>query len=314
MDPELRKRLQREIYGEYGFYYYVPMAESYTVQVPVTVGCSYSRCLYCDLNQNRAFRELTLDEVAAHVEKLRLLHEGDRRPAYRFLLAGGNPFVLPTEKLLRIAEKVRGAFPACRYIACFARADDVLNKTGAELRALRDAGYDRLCLGIESGSDRVLRYHEKGVGRAENAAAMAALDDAGMRYSTYIMLGLGGRAMSGEHVEETASLLNGTRPFELTVVTLVLFRGARLVARVREHEFQRMTSLESLREGRELMSRLTLPTVWNATHKTNFFPIKGRLPESRETMLRRMDTVIEEMSRGDLKQQELRRWLDWGTE
>ena len=51
----------------------------------------------------------------------------------RCLLAGGNPFVLQTEKLLRIAEALRAAFPEIEYISCFARVDDVLAKSEAEL-------------------------------------------------------------------------------------------------------------------------------------------------------------------------------------
>ncbi|MBQ9565336.1 MAG: radical SAM protein [Synergistaceae bacterium] len=308
------RRLKREVYGEYGFYYYVPMAESFAVQLPVTISCSYRRCLYCDLNQGMAFRELSPDEIAANLERLRFIHEEDTRPPTRFLLAGGNPFVLSSEKLSAIAAQVRAVFPSCETISCFARADDVLRKSGSELIALHQAGYDRLCLGIESGSDRVLRYQEKGVGRAENAGAMAALDAAGIRYSAYIMLGLGGQDLSGEHVAETASLLNQAHPFELTVVTLVLFKGARLAERVRSREFRRMTSLDTLKEGRELLSRLELSTVWNATHKTNLFPIKGKIPEHKELLLRRIDAAIQEMADGDLKQYELRRWQNWGTE
>ena len=53
------RRLKEEIYGEYGFFYYVPMAESYTVQIPVTVSCSYRRCLYCDLSANFPSRRST---------------------------------------------------------------------------------------------------------------------------------------------------------------------------------------------------------------------------------------------------------------
>ena len=309
------RRFKQEIYGEYGFFYYVPMAESYTVQIPVTVSCSYRRCLYCDLNQGMVFRELSLEEISRNIEKLRFIHETDSRPPKRFLLAGGNPFVIPTKKLLAIAERIRGCFPSCETISCFARADDVLNKTDSELSTLHSVGYNRLCLGIESGSDSVLRYQEKGVGRAENAGAMAALDTAGISYSAYIMLGLGGREMSACHVEDTASLLNAANPFELTVVTLVLFKGARLVERVRAREFKRMTSLETLKEGRELLFRLTLSTVWNATHKTNLFPIKGKLPEHKDIILRRTDAAIEEMSCGEgLKQYELRRWQNWGVE
>ena len=48
---ETAARFKRELYGEYGSFYYVPMAESRAVQLPVTVGCSYGRCLFCDLNQ-----------------------------------------------------------------------------------------------------------------------------------------------------------------------------------------------------------------------------------------------------------------------
>ena len=214
-------RLRKELYEEYGAFYYVPMAESRSVQLPVTVGCSYGRCLFCDLNHGLAYRELSCPEIRDKVGKLRFLHQYDRRPVRRCLLSGGNPFFLPAEKLLWIAGELRGAFPECESVSCFARADDVMKKSAEELETLHAAGYDRLCLGIESGSERVLRYHEKGVGRAGNAEAMRKLDAAGISYSVYVILGLGGRALSDEHIAETASLLNGARPFELTVVNLV---------------------------------------------------------------------------------------------
>ena len=123
--------------------------------------------------------------------------------------------------------------------------------------------------------------------------------------------------MSDEHVEETASLVNGAgkaAPFELTVVTLVLFKGAGLVERVRRREFKRMPALETLAEGRRLLSLLTVPTVWDATHKTNAVPLKGRLPEHRELLIRRMDEAIGRLSGMDMKSYEIQRWQRWGTE
>lgn len=310
-DIETVRRYKREIYGEYGGYYYVPMAEAFTVQVPVTVSCSYKKCLYCDLNQGMAFRELSLEEVAENVRKLRYIHD---KPAKRFLLAGGNPFFLPTEKLLRISEAIRESFPECEYISSFARADDVTRKTPAELHALHEAGYDRLCLGLESGCDSVLAYHRKGVTSAQNLQAVHMLTDSGMSYSAYIMLGLGGRDMSEAHVDGTAEMLNHSSPFELTVVTLVLFKGAELAERVRAHEFHRLPPVDALKEGRKLLSLLKIHTVWNATHKTNIFPVKGRIPEHKELLLRRIDDALSEIDSQGLKQYELKRWRKWGTE
>ena len=305
-------RLKHDIYSEYGFYYYVPMAEAYTVQVPVTVGCSYDKCLYCYLNQGRKFRELSLEEITAHVENLRVINEG-RNPK-RFLLAGGNPFVLSTGKLLRISEAIRSKFPECEYISAFSRTDDITRKTPDELKALHEAGYNRLCIGIESGSDEVLAYQNKGVTRSMNLQAMKMLDDSGMSYSVYIMLGLGGHDMSESHINETASLLNMSNPFELTVVTLVIFKGAKLIERIKSHDFHRMHPLDAFKEGRKLLSLLEISTIWDATHKTNIYPLKGRIPEHKEKLLRRIDDVIAEIESTDLKQYELKRWRKWGTE
>ena len=308
------RQFKREIYGEYGGYYYVPMAEAFTVQVPVTVSCSYKKCLYCDLNQGMTFRELGLDEISENVRKLRYIHDLDSKPAKRFLLAGGNPFVLSTEKLLRISEIIHLYFPECEYISCFSRADDVTRKTSSELQALRSAGYDRLCLGLESGCDRVLAYHNKGVTSKQNLQAVKMLTDSGIKYSAYIMLGLGGKDWSSAHVKGTAEMLNQSAPFELTVVTLVLFKGAELAQRVRMHEFHRLPPVDALKEGRELLSLLEIPTVWNATHKTNLFPIKGRVPEHKELLLKRIDDALREIEATDLKHYELKRWRKWGTE
>ena len=74
------RRLKRELYGEYGGYYYVPMAEAYAVQLPVTVGCSHNRCLYCDLNQGLSFREMPFEEITANIRRRSVIHSRDARP------------------------------------------------------------------------------------------------------------------------------------------------------------------------------------------------------------------------------------------
>ncbi|MBQ7560353.1 MAG: radical SAM protein [Synergistaceae bacterium] len=305
---------KRDIYGEYGFYYYVPMAEAYTIQIPVTISCSYNKCLYCDLNQGKKFRELSLDEIESNIKKLRYIHEQKINSAKRFLLAGGNPFVLSPDKLLKIAGIIKSHFPELEYISAFARADDITRKTQDELKILHDSGFDRLCIGIESGSDEVLNFHNKGVTSAQNLQAMQMLDEANIKYSCYIMLGLGGLDMSESHISGTINLLNQANPFQLTVVTLVLFKGAGLVEKVRSHEFHRMPPFEALKEGRGILSQLNISTIWDATHKTNLFPIKGRIPTHKEKLLARIDSAINEIESGNLKQYELKRWANWSIE
>jgi len=99
-----------------------------------------------------------------------------------------------------------------------------------------------------------------------------------------------------------------------TVATLVLFKGARLAGRIRAGEFKRLRPPEALGEGRRLLSLLEIPTVYDGMHKTNAFPLKGRLSEHRELLLRRMDLAIENLRRGDAQGHEVRRWRNWFTE
>ncbi|MBQ3694443.1 MAG: hypothetical protein II884_06695, partial [Synergistaceae bacterium] len=72
--------------------------------------------------------------------------------------------------------------------------------------------------------------------------------------------------------------------------------------------------LDALKEGRRLLSLLDISTIWDATHKTNIFPVKGKIPEHKEKLLKRIDDVILEIESGDIKQYELKRWRKWGTE
>ena len=79
--------------------------------------------------------------------------QGLSRPKlfHRVFLTGANPFVLKTEKLLEIAALIRKYLPSVESIGCFARITDSKKKTDEELILLRQAGYNRLTIGVETG-------------------------------------------------------------------------------------------------------------------------------------------------------------------
>lgn len=61
---------------------------------------------------------------------------------------------------------------------------------------------------------------------------MQKLERLGIKYSAYIMLGLGGRDLSKDHIEKTAFLLNQIHPFEIVIVTTVIFKRAGLAQKL----------------------------------------------------------------------------------
>lgn len=313
---EKARAYYNEIYTkEYGIYIYVPMAESVNLSIPVTVSCSYNKCLYCDLNHGLKFKILKLEEIEDKLKKLVFINKYNRRDIEKIVLIGGNPFVLSTNYLIEISKLIESYFPKIKYISSFARADDILNKTVDDLELLKKYKYNNLSIGIESGSDIVLNFHKKGVNSIDNLNAMKKLEEAYMDYSIYIMLGLGGVENSKIHALETAKLLNKVHSFELTVVNLVLFANAPLAEKVRTREFKRLSPIESLEEEYLLLKNLNMKnTIFNGTHKNNIIPIKGRLPEHKDMMLKKISKNIEILKDNDLGKYEHRRWNKWSTE
>lgn len=196
----------------------------------------------------------------------------------------------------------------------FARATDVLRKTDEELLRLKAMGMDRLCLGLESGSDEVLSFHKKGHSVSDSIRACKKLERLGISYSVYIMLGLGGKEMTLAHREGTAKLLNEIKPFEIVFVTTVIFKRAPLKDLVRAKEFTRLAIKDVLAEEIYILQNLENSTVIKATHKTNPLPLLAKFPEGKEDMIRKLKEYRDGNTEKELRKNEMKKWQVWDKE
>lgn len=304
-----------EIYKEYGPYFYVPMDQAYSVAVPVTIGCSWDKCLYCDLNQHNKFGFFGLKIIEEKLIMLKDYYSSKRNPVKKVVMAGGNPLCLDTKILIEVIELIKKYFPKTESIASFARADDILRKSKEELQILRELGMRELTIGIESGNDEVLAFHNKGVTVEDNFNALSILEQCDIAYSTYIMVGLGGRELSEKNAIDTGIFISKFNPRVIIVVTLVLFKNARLVEKLRSKEFIRLRPLEAIYEEKLLLEYLNVSnSIFNGSHKTNSLILKGKLPEHKELLLKRINKVLERYDGEDIKHNEMRKWQKWSVE
>lgn len=297
----------------YPIYMYTPMPEMHNVMVPVTSGCSYQKCLYCDLNFRQKFHIFKLAEIEDYLRKEKIKYDKMRRGPKKFTLLEGNPLCVKTSFLENIFALIYKYFEV-EYISMFARATDVLRKTDEELLRLKAMGMDRLCLGLESGSDEVLSFQKKGHSVNDSIKACKKLERLGISYSVYIMLGLGGKEMTLAHRKGTAKLLNEIKPFEIVFVTTVIFKRAPLKDLVRAKEFTRLTIKDVLAEEIYILQNLENSTVIKATHKTNPLPLLAKFPEGKEDMLRKLKEYRDGNTEKELRRNEMRKWQVWDKE
>jgi radical SAM superfamily enzyme YgiQ (UPF0313 family) len=268
-----------------------PPSESESLLVRVSRNCPWNRCAFCPVYKGERFSLRTPDEVIGELDEMLLL-VGDR--VRTVFLQDANPLLTPGEDLLRILEAIRRRFPRVERVTAYARSHTLAHRSLEELRRLRAAGLDRLHVGLESGSDRVLLLMRKGVTREQQIAGGTRAREAGFEVSEYVMPGLGGKALSQEHAEETASALREIRPHFVRLRTTLVAPGTPLAEMTAQGSFAPLTEVEVVEEIRCLVVALgAVETSLVSDHVMNLLMgLRGDLPAQREAVLQRIDRFL----------------------
>ncbi|MCX8012488.1 MAG: radical SAM protein, partial [Desulfobacterota bacterium] len=210
-------------------------------------------------------------------------------------LQDGNNLMLGTEELLEILNFLKATFPEITRITSYARAKTIARrKTVGELKAIKEAGLSRIHIGLESGSNQVLEFIQKGVTAEEQIEAGRKVKEAGISLSEYVIPGLGGKELTEEHSLETASVLNQINPDFIRLRTLQVVPGSGLDEKVASGEFEPMSDEEIVQEIRLMIENLEgIESYLVSDHILNLLEeVEGKLPEDKPKMLAVIDSFL----------------------
>ncbi|EFL52567.1 Radical SAM domain protein [Solidesulfovibrio fructosivorans JJ]] len=223
--------------------------------------------------------------------------------AYNFVINGmqsifmqdGNSFILKPDDLVRVLEHIRACFPGVDRVTTYARSKSVVKVSDEDMLRIAQAGLNRVHIGMESGSDNVLKAVKKGVDKATQIAAGQKVKRAGMELSEYWMPGLGGRALSWENAHETADALNQINPDFIRLRTLGLAESAPITAQYQAGVFDKMGEVETARELLLMLESLNgIHSAVRSDHVLNLFQeVNGKLPDDLEAMTGTIKTFLD---------------------
>ena len=273
-----------------------PPVEAYSVLIAVTGGCSWNRCRFCGTykgmygtTQDYAIRPL--EDVKKDIDQA-AKHNYHRFPVF---LAGGNPTSAPTDYLAEIIKYVRVKLKDVPRVSCYSKALDVLRKSDEELMTLANAGLDIVYMGLESGSNKVLRLMKKGTNAESFIKAGKRLLNAGIKLSLYVILGLGGQKLSEDHVKETARVLTEINPTIFRFRTLTISPSIPLYEDFNSGEFTLVDPIDNVKEERDIIANLgenVTSQVFN-DHMNNYLDIEStNIKEDREMFIKTFDSYI----------------------
>jgi radical SAM superfamily enzyme YgiQ (UPF0313 family) len=271
----------------YDYPLYRPPSEAISLIFQVTLGCSFNKCSYCNMYRTKEYVEKSWNEIKTEID----LAAKHMPQTTRIFLADGDALNLSTERMLQILNYIKEKFPNLERVSCYAMPKNILEKTPQDLKKLGDAGLKMFYIGIESGCNIILKKVTKGATAQTITKACQKAKDAGYIISCMVILGLGGKTYSKQHIEDTAKILSVTSPHYVGALTLHLEEGIRNeFLRKFKEPFLQIDDSDALNELETLIHKMEpgTPVVFRANHGSNAYPIGGTFPQDKESMLQKV--------------------------
>jgi radical SAM superfamily enzyme YgiQ (UPF0313 family) len=268
-----------------------PPSEAQSLILPVTNGCSWNQCSYCEM-YTAPQKKFALRDETETLDSLRQMGQQFPGQVQRVFLGDGDAMVLSTRRLMTVLQAIREHLPQVRRISSYCLPRNLRHKSVAELTELRAAGLSLVYVGAESGDDTVLQKVQKGETLETTRDALDKLGQAGMTRSVMLLNGLGGRVHSEQHARNSAQLANLTQP-EFLATLVVSFPQGEARFRQQYPEWEPLTQQELFMEMQQFLQALELKrTVFRSDHASNWLVLKGVLGAEKSRLLQQVAQAI----------------------
>ncbi len=268
---------------------YRPPSEAQSMLLRVTHGCPWNKCAFCSMYRKYPFARKSMAEIKADID---LMPEVYGTHANHVFLGDSNSLLLSAADLVEILKHLYSVFPGLKRVTSYARGKTVMKKSLDDLKAIREAGLTRLHIGLESGSDEVLKIIRKGATADEIIVGGLKSKEAGFDCSIYVLLGIGGMEHTMDHRQGTIRVLNAIDPHFIRVRTLTPIPKSDIAKWIAEGSFTQVSPLVSIEEERDIVAGLEVTSRFLNDHASNIVPLDGKLPEDKERMLAALDQGV----------------------
>ncbi|CBH20183.1 putative Radical SAM domain protein [Acetoanaerobium sticklandii] len=261
-----------------------PLDEMTNMLIPVTIGCSYNKCAFCNMYKGEKFAHVSLTDIKAQ------LMNGYKYTEKVFLV-GAEPLSIGYEKMKELLELIHEYLPYCALVSSYASIKNISMYTVEQLSILHDMGLRQLYIGFESGLEEALILMKKGHTVNEAIEQAQKLNKAGLLFNSIIMYGIAGKGKSVENALATAKMLSQFKSHKIITMNLQIFDDTDLAQMVSSGNFIPADRNERLLEIKTLLEKFNPieKTVFDTTHPTNIVKLLGTLPDDKAKLLAKLD-------------------------
>jgi len=216
-------------------------------------------------------------------------------------LGDANTLIVKPDLFAEVIDYIKRHFPTLERFTIYGRTKSAAKMDIDDLKVFKAAGLNRVHFGIESGSDKVLKFMKKGETAKDHIEGCLKTKEAGISPSVYIMPGLGGATFSFEHAYETSRVLSMSKPDYVRIRTLEIFPGTPLMKAKESGEFFEAEEEQIVKEIRIIVENTEAETIIVSDSATNLLDVNGKLPDDRKRMLFQIDAYLNLPGRAKLE-------------
>ena len=302
-----------------------PPSEAKSLLFRFTRNCPWNQCLFCPVYKGKKFSLRSVAEIKQDIQNAkdiaddmkalswemgfsgkladpvvsRIFSSPSYSVSYRTIAAwlyyktdacflqDADNLIMRTDDLVEVLRFLREKFPEIKRVTTYSRSRTIVRKSVDDLKRIREAGLDRVHVGLETGYDPLLKMMKKGVSGEQQIEAGQKVVAAGMELSEYVMPGLGGQALWREHATATAEVLNQINPHFIRIRSLRVPDRVPLWKKIQIDEFKMQTDDMVAEEIKVFIETLTgITSVLTSDHIMNLLEeVSGKLPGDKEKML-----------------------------
>lgn len=279
-----------------------PPSEARSLLLQVTVGCSHNKCSFCGTYRGVRFRIKSFEEIEEDI-----IEASAYGSIKRVFLCDGDALIIPQKKLVPIMDSVRTRIKGVERIGLYGNAKSIMRKTPDELKQLQEMGLGIVYLGVETGNNDLLKRITKGVDYDTMVEAGRRIKNAGIELSCTVLLGIGGTEMSAPHAVDTARILTAIDPDYVGALTVMLIPGTPLHDEYVAGTFKLPDTFGFLEELGIMVANSDFTNCFfTSNHASNYLPIRARMPERKNEIVRLIHEVIKANDRRILRPEFMR--------
>jgi radical SAM superfamily enzyme YgiQ (UPF0313 family) len=264
-----------------------PPSEARSFLVQLTIGCSNNMCTYCDMYRSKSYYERPFHEIEKElIESKEYFDKINHRPK-RIFLCDGDALGASQSLLVKTLNLINKLYPDLDRVGVYATAQNMLDKSEAQLKELVSLKLNMAYLGLESGNDKILHMIVKKNTRDDMIKGSLKLKKAGFKLSIIAMLGIGGKEKSEEHITDTSSIINIIKPNYFSFLTTMAIPGTPYAKMIDRKKILPLSCKELFMEMKRIISKIESEEkiLFRANHVSNQFPLGGTLPHDKEKLL-----------------------------